>query len=354
MESSSAVRPHRAAVVLLLVLAAVPAAASDEPFEIALSPAVATWQDRVVVTVSGALVSPCGPYILSLRPTQPLVQAGQVIGLELVAAPCVGSPSTSHPFQLSFELPPLSPGNYAVEVDGSAIGGGTATVPLVVRGVSPLQILVPEAPRSDRPVTLRVRSHSTYCTSVFDLERPAPFVFEMKFGVIDCGTPAGPTIREHEVDLGFLAPGRYEVRLIDLDSGWQPALATASFRVWDAAGCVPSPTELCLLDGRFRLAVGWRDFQGGTGPGRPIPLQGRDDSGLFWFFHPENVELTVKVIDACALDGHFWVFVSSGSTVEYELTVTDTAAGEAASYRNELGVVPRLISDTAAFGTCAP
>ena len=43
-----------------------------------------------------------------------------------------------------------------------------------------------------------------------------------------------------------LPPGDYEVRLFDRGFffGGLPALATASFRVWDAAGCVPSPTAL--------------------------------------------------------------------------------------------------------------
>lgn len=85
---------------------------------------------------------------------------------------------------------------------------------------------------------------------------------------------------------------------------------------------------------------------------RPIPLPGRDDSGLFWFFHPENIELTVKVLEACPLDGHWWVSLAGGSTVEYEVTVTDTAAGRAVSYRNGLGEVPRLVADTAAIATC--
>lgn len=328
---------------------ALPAAAAHASLEVSLSPVVATWQDRVTVTVSGTVVTSCGPDVLSLRAGHPLLQPGPLVALELVAAPCdVLAPPSAHPFRVSFELPPLEPGEYQVRVDGSATGVGVATAPLAVHHSSSVQLLVPDLARSDEPVDVSVRSFAG-CASV-DVTVTGNLV-EIDFAATCIITPPGPMLREEEVDLGLLAPGLYEVRLLDFNDS-PASLATASFRVWDAAGCVPSSTALCLHDGRFRLEVTWRDFQGGAGPGRPIPLAGRDDSGLFWFFHPENVELTAKVIDACALDGRFWVFVSSGSTVEYELTVTDTLAGESVRYRNELGAVPGLIADTAAFTTC--
>ena len=336
----------------LLAAAALPITAGAE---IALSPVVATWQDQVVVTVSGTFSTSCGPHLLSLRAAQPLVQTGPIVALELVAEPCdVLAPPGVHPFSVSFELPPLSPGQYQVRVEDQATGGDATVVPLIVHEVSTVQILVPDVARSDEPVDVSVRSFAVWPgTSLVGVSGHLVELAFEPFCPILC---VGPFVWEELLGLGELPPGDYEVRLFDhaFFFGGLPALATASFRVWDAAGCVPSPTTLCLHDGRFRLEVAWRDFQGGSGPGRPIPLAGRDDSGLFWFFHPENVELTAKVIDACSLDGRFWVFVSSGSTVEYELTVTDTAAGESVRYRNELGAVPRLVADTAAFVTCAP
>jgi hypothetical protein len=63
----------------------------------------------------------------------------------------------------------------------------------------------------------------------------------------------------------------------------------------------------------------------------------------------DNAEIDLEVTDACGLGGHWWVFVSSSSTVEYEIAVTDTAIGSARRYRNELGHVPELAADTVAF-----
>ena len=52
---------------------------------------------------------------------------------------------------------------------------------------------------------------------------------------------------------------------------------------------------LLLGGGRFEVRVAWEGPGGGRGVGRPMPLT--DDTGYFWFFAPDNVELMVKVLD---------------------------------------------------------
>ena len=47
-------------------------------------------------------------------------------------------------------------------------------------------------------------------------------------------------------------------------------------------------------------------------------------SGYFWFFDPDNVEVTVKVVDGRSVNGHFWVFVAGMSDVGYTVGVTVT------------------------------
>jgi len=114
-----------------------------------------------------------------------------------------------------------------------------------------------------------------------------------------------------------------------------------------AGGCLPSATALCLSGGRYRVEAFWRDFQGNSGAGMAAPLTG--DTGTFWFFSPENLEVIVKVLDGRALNGHFWVFYGALSSVEYALTVTDTATGLARRYFNPLGQLAS-VGDTTAFG----
>jgi hypothetical protein len=117
------------------------------------------------------------------------------------------------------------------------------------------------------------------------------------------------------------------------------------------SGCAPAGNSLCLQGDRFQVEVEWRDFQGGTGAGQVVPTLS-DSSGLFWFFHPDNWDLMVKVLDACAFSGHYWVFSAATTNVEYTLTVTDTFSGEVRTYQNPLGVSAPAVTDTTAFATC--
>ena len=118
-----------------------------------------------------------------------------------------------------------------------------------------------------------------------------------------------------------------------------------------AAGCLVDPTSLYLSGCRYRVSVSWKDFAGNTGSGQAVTLTA--DTGYFWFFSSNNVELVVKVVDGRALNGRFWVFYGALSNVAYDITVTDTAIGQVIRYRNP---AQRFGSagDTQAFppGTC--
>ena len=106
------------------------------------------------------------------------------------------------------------------------------------------------------------------------------------------------------------------------------------------------PERLCLRDGRFTVEVEWTDFAGGSGAGRAVPLTA--DTGAFWFFNQENVELVVKILDGRSVNSHFWVFYGALSNVGYEITVTDEETGARQTYVNP----PRTLAshaDTEAF-----
>jgi hypothetical protein len=115
--------------------------------------------------------------------------------------------------------------------------------------------------------------------------------------------------------------------------------------------CVAGPTIACLNNGRFSVSVNWQDFGGNAGPGSLVPYS-TDDSQLFWFFDPSNWEMLVKVIDGCALNGHFWVFSAATSNVQYTLTVADTFTGDSQTYFNKLGTAAPAVTDTSAFAAC--
>ena len=110
--------------------------------------------------------------------------------------------------------------------------------------------------------------------------------------------------------------------------------------------CAPAPTRLCLSAGRFATEVSWKDFQGHTGNGQATPLTA--DTGYFWFFTDTNVELVVKVLDARAINGKFWVFFGALSNVEYTLTVRDSVTAAVKAYQNPSGQFAS-VGDTSAF-----
>jgi hypothetical protein len=120
---------------------------------------------------------------------------------------------------------------------------------------------------------------------------------------------------------------------------------------FSSTGCVPNDETMCLSQGRFQVRVHWRTQQGTQGQGQSHPLT--DDSGYFWFFNPDNVELVVKIIDACGPPfDRFWVFAAGLTNVETTITVTDTLHNESKEYRNTLGQAFQPIQDTQAFATC--
>jgi hypothetical protein len=113
---------------------------------------------------------------------------------------------------------------------------------------------------------------------------------------------------------------------------------------------VLSPTTLCLNGGRFRVEVDWETGQGAQGAGQAQELTA--DTGLFWFFDPDNIELVVKVLDGCTLNQRYWVFAGGLTDVRTEVTVTDTTTGEVETYINPQGTAFLPIQDTDAFATC--
>ncbi len=110
-----------------------------------------------------------------------------------------------------------------------------------------------------------------------------------------------------------------------------PASSTVTIHDGDCTPtvCVPDSHTLCLAGGsgtpnRFRVRVNWTDFQSNSGPG--VALSYTPDSGFFYFFNPQILELLVKVVNGCSLNGAYWFFYGSTSNVALHYTVEDLHA----------------------------
>ena len=114
-------------------------------------------------------------------------------------------------------------------------------------------------------------------------------------------------------------------------------------------GCGNDST-LCLLNGRFAVSATWRASDGSSGQGHAVSLT--SDTGHFWFFGSNNVEVVVKVLDGCALSRKFWVFAGGLTNVNVVMTVRDVRTGTIRTYTNPINTAFQPIQDTSAFATC--
>jgi pimeloyl-ACP methyl ester carboxylesterase len=211
--------------------------------------------------------------------------------------------------------------------------------------------------RSGYSAVFSLAAHFYAVAAVADPDYKAPI--RMFYGTADPNYTGGSyaALKQQWIHLGVpweedIRPGLLHGDLPPdaMAAGFQ-FLASKSYPVKNAPGpCVAAPGTLCLGNGRYRLEVAWRDFQNNTGIGTAMPLS--EESGLFWFFAPENIEALVKVLDGCAVTGHHWVFAAATTNVEYTLTVTDTTTGAVAVYRNPLGRSSPAVTDTMAPLPC--
>lgn len=116
------------------------------------------------------------------------------------------------------------------------------------------------------------------------------------------------------------------------------------------SNCQPDETGACVQEERFRVSIDWRAADGSSGTASAEPFSA--DTAYFWIFDPDNIEATVKVLNACPLNGHFWVFAGGMTDLEMTISVEDTETGLVQTYSNALGSNFQTVVDTSAFATC--
>jgi hypothetical protein len=321
-------------LLLGVALVGVAGTVTARPIAITFDPPAPDWRDVIRFTVEGVGCSP------SLGPVTALVGGFQAP----LSDACTGS-ATPAPFHVSGEIRDVPPVSLPFRVSDAE---ATVVAQLEVRNVAPVGLELPAVASSTdaTPVTLVVRDR---CVSAgWEIE---PGVVTISLG--DClFEPPPVSLSTLEPPLGPLAPGHYEVRVLDQrNAGTAFGIVRGQLEVRAPARCFPAEDRLCLRDGRFEVTGTRGAFDGTTGTIHAKPLAGSDEAGTSWFFSPSNTELTVKVLDGCGVNGHWWVFISSASTVAYDVRVGDTVAGHSKVYHHAAGEAPLLVSDTD-FGAC--
>ncbi len=179
-------------------------------------------------------------------------------------------------------------------------------------------------------------------------------VFAKMEGETDFSSMGTVGAGETSANLTGLTPGAtydLEIRSFNGAGASVPSNPVSITMFPDESGpCVENSSTLCMNGDRFRTQVSW-SVAGNSGLGMVTPFSS-DDSGLFFFFNPDNWEMLVKVLDGCAVNDRFWVFFAATTDVAFSLRVEDTQSGTTNLYTNPLGQPANAITDTDAFATC--
>jgi PKD repeat protein len=230
------------------------------------------------------------------------------------------------------------PGSYTVTLVASNAGGSSSTSRVVT--VSQAAPPATNAPTPDFSFSPPDPTPGT-AVQFTDASTGSPLSWSWSFGDPASGSANSSSLRNPTHY--FISAGTYTVSLT-VSNGGGSTTATHSVTVGTCGG---AGTALCLNGGRFRVTATWRvASQGTSGAGNAVALTG--DTGYFWFFTSNNVELVVKVLDGRAFNGRFWVFSGALSDVEYTLRVTDTVTGAVKTYTNPQGTLSSF-SDAGAF-----
>src|SRR5260370_16832697 len=84
--------------------------------------------------------------------------------------------------------------------------------------------------------------------------------------------------------------------------------------------CFEDAFTMCLNGGRFEVVASFDTGRGESGSAEMVRLT--DDSGYMWFFNSTNIEVVIKVLNACALNNEYWVFAGGLTNVHLFITPT--------------------------------
>ncbi len=110
--------------------------------------------------------------------------------------------------------------------------------------------------------------------------------------------------------------------------------------------CEPAGPALTLRGG-YKVSMCYETDKGEIGNARDWGLDSTQ-SGLLYFFERNNVEVLIKVLDGCGVNGQRWVFVAPVTTLAFNLHV-ESPDGQRWTHTNRLGQTADTMADTSAF-----
>jgi hypothetical protein len=134
-------------------------------------------------------------------------------------------------------------------------------------------------------------------------------------------------------------------------------VCSGTFSVAQVTGpCTPIFSSLCVShpgDHEFEITIHYFTAQGGGAEADAhaidLTCAGITQGGNFAFFQDSNPEVIVKVLNACAINNVYWVFISAATNVGFTVVVRDTVTGAVVTYSNPDLHAAIPVQDTAAL-----
>jgi hypothetical protein len=116
--------------------------------------------------------------------------------------------------------------------------------------------------------------------------------------------------------------------------------------------CSRTATTACLLSSRFQVRVSFVNASS-SGNGTVMSFGStraeNDESVFLYFTDPSNFEMGLKILDACVLNNHFWVFIGGLTNQGWTVQIVDTSNGHSVVYQNPLNRLTPTTADTSAL-----
>jgi hypothetical protein len=119
-----------------------------------------------------------------------------------------------------------------------------------------------------------------------------------------------------------------------------------------SSSCTRNANTACLVNGRFKVTASYNNASG-HGNATVMSFAGKraesDESAFLYFTDPSNFEVGLKILPACGVDNHFWVFISGLTNQGWTVNVLDTSTGHTKTYSNRLNHLTSTTADTGAL-----
>lgn len=155
-------------------------------------------------------------------------------------------------------------------------------------------------------------------------------------GSCGCVDPSAACDRDCETIDGSFAESFNLLKTHLASTGTQPTPCTQNL----------TDGTVCLVNNRFKVRL---TYDAGQGSRPMTAIKYTPDSGLFWFDNANNIEVLLKMINACSFNQKFWVYSGGTTDVGVTITVTDSQTGAVKTYNNVRGTKFLTITDGAAF-----